>query len=821
MRKNVKNDKVIRAITIGLATMIATSGAPVSVFAAEGEGEAANPPGAAPETTTQSAAAEETSASETVVEADNSAVVEEAKDLSDMVSNDVAPVVGAIDQAAVEVVPMTDLLSEEGAAAIDADLMAAADLIDKDATEADALGNLASAQDNVSQAIVIANAADDLVDAGNAALDKADEDGKNFADRMEDFDTAAGDASGHADEAINQAEIANKTAQSQGEAVEAKEKAKEELDTAEEGLFVAVNEYNAAQEAVINAQSELEEAMEKQRLAQEKLEAARADLSKAGMDANAANEKMKAAQAKLQQIKKDEEKLEQNAQKMEAIEKQTYAMMVQYFRDAGAAVYNEDGSLNIEASANKMSQEQIDSKAKSASSNVMILGRDLLQKILDYKLSNDPNVDWSTLEIGKEERDAKGRLQTVHKEAREGTVFESGDLVNKKDKDSKGQDQVVISTDRSSRGRNDKNLKAKEDTGVNWFNSTQGDSGRTNRVKVTYKDKDGNEHTEYYNYVFKQSKLDGETDIANSPVFVAQINETSSGWVVSEDPNVDLDDYGTVKQKVAEAKATIKEYNEAVSAVDEAQKKVDELEKKIKGLSDIVSKTGLDGSRIQALQDRLDEANEELDAAKEKKEALEDKVAEAKKAYESIDLSRFDVQPSGSGAADEAADEAGGGETAETPDEAPAAAPVFTAPSAVLPTGGAAPAITPSVSASIDEAIREAIDGASGAAGGAAAVEAAGGAVFAEAAGQAAAGEEIVVSQNGGSIETDMIDEGENLVRLEDGAVPLAEMSNLMGEDSVELNWWWSLIITLFGAAGKAMYDRNRKRKEARVKADR
>ena len=39
MRKTVKNDKVLRAITIGLATMIAATSAPVSVFAEDGEGE--------------------------------------------------------------------------------------------------------------------------------------------------------------------------------------------------------------------------------------------------------------------------------------------------------------------------------------------------------------------------------------------------------------------------------------------------------------------------------------------------------------------------------------------------------------------------------------------------------------------------------------------------------------------------------------------------------------------------------------------------------------------------------------------------------------
>ena len=38
MRKNVKNDKVIKAITIGLAAMIAATSIPTSVYADEAEG---------------------------------------------------------------------------------------------------------------------------------------------------------------------------------------------------------------------------------------------------------------------------------------------------------------------------------------------------------------------------------------------------------------------------------------------------------------------------------------------------------------------------------------------------------------------------------------------------------------------------------------------------------------------------------------------------------------------------------------------------------------------------------------------------------------
>ena len=49
------------------------------------------------------------------------------------------------------------------------------------------------------------------------------------------------------------------------------------------------------------------------------------------------------------------------------------------------------------------------------------------------------------------------------------------------------------------------------------------------------------------------------------------------------------------------------------------------------------------------------------------------------------------------------------------------------------------------------------------------------------------------------------------LVRIEDNEVPLAQMPF---EEDDNISWFWLLVIALFGAAGKAMYE-NHKRKEA------
>ncbi|MCR4656813.1 MAG: hypothetical protein K5770_11375 [Lachnospiraceae bacterium] len=38
-------------------------------------------------------------------------------------------------------------------------------------------------------------------------------------------------------------------------------------------------------------------------------------------------------------------------------------------------------------------------------------------------------------------------------------------------------------------------------------------------------------------------------------------------------------------------------------------------------------------------------------------------------------------------------------------------------------------------------------------------------------------------------------------------------------EESVRLSWWWLLLIAVFGAAGKAMYEKHKEKVEARQQA--
>ncbi|MCR5287033.1 MAG: hypothetical protein K6D93_03695 [Saccharofermentans sp.] len=63
MRRNIKNDKVLRAISIGLATMIAVTSAPVTVFADEGDGSSQEQQQTSPTADSVSAEAGDTAAS--------------------------------------------------------------------------------------------------------------------------------------------------------------------------------------------------------------------------------------------------------------------------------------------------------------------------------------------------------------------------------------------------------------------------------------------------------------------------------------------------------------------------------------------------------------------------------------------------------------------------------------------------------------------------------------------------------------------------------------------------------------------------------------
>nr|MCR5673639.1 hypothetical protein [Lachnospiraceae bacterium] len=177
---------------------------------------------------------------------------------------------------------------------------------------------------------------------------------------------------------------------------------------------------------------------------------------------------------------------------------------------------------------------------------------------------------------------------------------------------------------------------------------------------------------------------------------------------------------------------------------------------------------------------------------------LEEKVEEARKAVESIDLSRFNRL-----------DNTGSGE------EEPAATPATSPADILITTPGvipAAPIVTPFVPGTSSE-----VASTSGVAGVRIGNIAAG--AFEDGTGVE---EDFVIAPNTDIIEdilgTDEDQTGRKLVMIEDNVVPLAAMPT---EEGVDMSWWWLLIIFLLGATGKKMYDEHRKKVAAREEADR
>ncbi len=55
------------------------------------------------------------------------------------------------------------------------------------------------------------------------------------------------------------------------------------------------------------------------------------------------------------------------------------------------------------------------------------------------------------------------------------------------------------------------------------------------------------------------------------------------------------------------------------------------------------------------------------------------------------------------------------------------------------------------------------------------------------------------------------------IVRIENNMIHLSQMPNL--DEAQKMNWWWLLVIALFGATGKKMYDNYKANKEDKEEA--
>ena len=384
-----------------------------------------------------------------------------------------------------------------------------------------------------------------------------------------------------ADEAVNKANDSintTNTTNSKEEAVEAKAAAEAEVEIAKAAL-------NEAQTKIDSIQAAWEAADAKQAQAQAAADAALAN----------AKENSTAALAALNAAKAQVAALENEKSELEAIKNQYYKMMVHYYRDGkiASAVYNADGSLNIEASAQKANADGKSVDPSYLNDNTYAISRELLRQLVTYKLVAN-GADPASISFAAEGKSDKKAAE--------------GDLV----KDNKGNDRVTISSSYNQK----------------WDN-VNGNSGRNHHAKVTYTDKDGNPVTEYYNYILKASAYNDETDLENGPIYLALVEYKDQAWTNSKDTDANnFDNY----QKLTAAVEALQNYSAAKEAVDAAAAKVAELQAEVAALENVK----IDDSELAALNQRL------ADAIAEKAQ-LEEAVTAAEEALAKIDFSRFEI----------------------------------------------------------------------------------------------------------------------------------------------------------------------------------
>ena len=589
MKRTIKNKKVIKAITIGLAAMITATSTPIEVLAEDENINLENNENQSNENneTQESSVSEVASECAEIISESNNQIESTSEAISDA-----SDAVDALSNAPADVVLTIQNELQEGATDI-----------------ANAGGDLQIAVQAFNDALVAdlnTDKAVNLEDPNSAISNVA-----KAEENLNDFNNANKSTTKNSNTVINQTNIAN-TSNDKEEAYAAKDKAVEELSNAEKGLEAAEKVYDLASDAVTEAQNKYDAAVLEQKKAVEKLNEAKAKLKDANTNATAANEMLKAAQAKMDQLDSEVAKLAQSKEDLEAIQNQYYKFMVHFYRDnkINTAVYNEDGSLNIAESAKK-ANEKGKTEDTSATENTYKLGRELMKDLIIYKLKANgaENIQFAVEEKGLSK-----------KQSADGTLTE----------DNKGNDKVNI-----------------EGTQDQYWDYSSGNSGRLHNVKVTYtiKNADGTTDTitEHYNYILKANQYGDTLDLENGPLYLAKIDPKAKTVTRDQDIN-NMDNFTNLSKelnKAIEAIKVIDKYDAAKKAVDNAQSLVDNLNKAIKTLSEKEIK--FNENKLDELKEELDNAKELLKLATEEKEALEDKVEEARKAVDAIDLSRFDI----------------------------------------------------------------------------------------------------------------------------------------------------------------------------------
>ncbi len=602
MKKQIVNNKVLRGVAIAMSAMMAITSVPIGAFAADEEGQ---------------------STEETVTIEDG---IEACGVIDEMTSRDE----DNEGQSEIEVV-VFETMNETYS-------------IDDDQVAEDLAMVLWDQEENDRIGIINQDVSDfnDELSTIKNNLDTAD---KGLSEKVDAFvgdlntiDENEKKVSGNLENLKSNVNIAN-TSTSSSEAGNATNAAQNNLNNIEKDVKDAQKALTDAGNDVVAATNEYNTVKEIYDSAQKDLETAKANLENAEGNATAANEHMKAAQARVDSLAGRLEKLGANKEasiaNLEAIQKQYYAMQVQYYRDAlgSKAVYNADGTLNIEKCAEQISDDKVNEKAAKQNKQVMELGRYLMEQLIAYKLSNDENIDPETIKIGTKDLYASNE-KPKEKTAREGMIF----------RDNKNQDQNNAE-DKTRTDYNGETVQIANTKKIYTLDSGE-NFGRTNRLRVTYKDKNGVDHTEYYNYIFKKSdgNCNDTLDLKKGMIYLADISQNEDGTLISkkDDSVYSFDNYQelvavieTLKDpsKFAEYQKELSDAKEAADkAAAEVQKLYDEVEK--------LKKVNISREKLDAAVRKLEEAQERYGNAEEKVGQLEEQLKEAERLINTIDRSR-------------------------------------------------------------------------------------------------------------------------------------------------------------------------------------
>lgn len=589
MKRTIKDKKVIQAITIGLAAMIAATSVPTPVYADD-------------EIITQNTENNEN----TNMQFEGDSISETAGDCADIVNENN----NQIDNAVEVINDASDAVGEIITSATEQEIAIPAEILENIQTELQQSANeLTQAGSDLKIAVQSFN--ETLVSDLNTEkiITNAESDFTKAQNAVSDFNSENKETTNNANEVITQAGVAN-TSGSKDEAYAAKDNAVKGLVETEKKLAIAEDAYKIAKDATDAADQKYQDALKEQQKTKEKLADAKNKLKDASENATAANERLKAIQSQMDQIDKEVITLAQSKNDLKALEEQYHKLLVHYYRDPAinSAVYDENGKLLPKDSANKAVTDGKVDNHPSLSENTLKIGRELMKDLVMYKLKANgaEDIQFAVQEKGlTKKQSADGVLTT----------------------DDKGNEKVNIG-----------------ETQDQYWAYPSGDDGRHHRVKVTYTittEEGKKEVTEYYNYIIKAGKYNDNADMINGPVYLAQINN-ETGEVIRDTDKNNMDNYiklGEELNKAIDAAKLIDEYNNAKQAVDNAQTLVDSLNTTIKTLSEKDLK--VNEQKVKDLKEKLDNAKEILKLATKDKETLEDKVEEARKAVAAIDLSRF------------------------------------------------------------------------------------------------------------------------------------------------------------------------------------